>query len=52
MTQYKGMPGPKNGNGWVGEWWWWGNFWYSIGNVRKYVIKKKKKKEMSKMVKI
>jgi hypothetical protein len=20
MLQYRGMPGPKNGNGWVGEW--------------------------------
>jgi hypothetical protein len=20
MPQYRGMPGPKNGNGWVGEW--------------------------------
>jgi hypothetical protein len=35
MPQYRGMPGPKNGNGWVGEW---GggrgeDFWDSIGNV-------------------
>jgi hypothetical protein len=30
MPQYRGMPGPKNGNGWVGEW---GYFWDSIGNV-------------------
>jgi hypothetical protein len=20
MPQYRGKPGPKNGNGWVGEW--------------------------------
>jgi hypothetical protein len=20
MPQYRGTPGPKNGNGWVGEW--------------------------------
>jgi hypothetical protein len=20
MPQYRGMPGPKSGNGWVGEW--------------------------------
>jgi hypothetical protein len=20
IPQYRGMPGPKNGNGWVGEW--------------------------------
>jgi hypothetical protein len=34
MPQYRGMPGTKNGNGWVGEW---GggvrDFWDSIGNV-------------------
>jgi hypothetical protein len=31
----QGMPGPKNGNGWVGEWGGEGvgNFWDSIGNV-------------------
>jgi hypothetical protein len=32
MPQYRGTPGPKNGNGWEGEWGW-GNFWDSIGNV-------------------
>jgi hypothetical protein len=31
MPQYRGTPGPKNGNGWVGEWG--GDFWDSIGNV-------------------
>jgi hypothetical protein len=35
MPQYRGMPGPKRGSGWVGEWGWvgMGAFWYSIGNV-------------------
>jgi hypothetical protein len=31
MPQYRGTPGPKNGNGWVGEWG--GDLWDSIGNV-------------------
>jgi hypothetical protein len=35
MPQYRGTPGPKNGNGWVGEWAGEGvgGFWDSIGNV-------------------
>jgi hypothetical protein len=35
MPQYRGMPGPKRGSGWVREWGWvgMGDFWYSIGNV-------------------
>jgi hypothetical protein len=35
MPQYRGMPGPKSGNGWVGEWGGagTGDFWDSIGNV-------------------
>jgi hypothetical protein len=35
MPQYRGMPGPKNGNGWVREWGGEGvgDFWDSIGNV-------------------
>jgi hypothetical protein len=37
MPQYRGMPGPKNGNGWVGERGVGGrvegDFWDSIGNV-------------------
>jgi hypothetical protein len=36
MPQYRGTPGPKNGNGWVGEWGGGegvGDFWDSIGNV-------------------
>jgi hypothetical protein len=31
MPQYRGMPGPKNGNGWLGECM--GDFWDSSGNV-------------------
>jgi hypothetical protein len=31
MPQYRGMPGSKNGNGWVGERG--GDFWDSSGNV-------------------
>jgi hypothetical protein len=36
MPQYRGTPGPKNGNGWVGERGEGvgvGDFWDSIGNV-------------------
>jgi hypothetical protein len=33
IPQYRGMPGPKRGSGWVGEWGEYGDFWYSIGNV-------------------
>jgi hypothetical protein len=37
MPQYRGTPGPKNGNGWVGESGGdgegVGDFWDSIGNV-------------------
>jgi hypothetical protein len=33
MPQYRGMPGPKYGNGWVGEWG--GGLLVSIGNVIK-----------------
>jgi hypothetical protein len=34
MPQYRGTPGPKNGNGWVREWGGCvGDFWDSIGNV-------------------
>jgi hypothetical protein len=34
MPQNRGMPGPKNGNGWVGERGGeGGDFWDSIGNV-------------------
>jgi hypothetical protein len=35
MPQYRGTPGPKSENGWVGEWGeeGMGDFWDSIGNV-------------------
>jgi hypothetical protein len=48
MPQYRGIPGPKRGSGWAGEWGWvdMGDFWYSIGNVNeKYLIKNGKKKK-------
>ena len=35
MPQYRGIPGPRSGSGWVGEWAGEhvGDFWGSIGNV-------------------
>jgi hypothetical protein len=33
MPQYRGMPGPKNGNGWVEEGGGGRDFWDNIGNV-------------------
>jgi hypothetical protein len=34
MPQYRGMPGPKSGSGWVEEWGeGMGDFWDSIENV-------------------
>jgi hypothetical protein len=35
LPQYKGMPGPRSGSGWVGEWVWEDveDFWDSIGNI-------------------
>jgi hypothetical protein len=36
MPQYRGMPGPRSGSGWVGEWGGgesMGDFWDSIRNV-------------------
>jgi len=35
MPQYRGMPGPRSGSVWVGEWLGGGmqDFWDSIGNV-------------------
>jgi hypothetical protein len=35
MPQYRGMPGPRSGSGWVGEWVEEraGDFWASIGNI-------------------
>jgi hypothetical protein len=32
--QYRGIPGPRSGSGWVGEWGeGMGDFWDSFGNV-------------------
>jgi hypothetical protein len=35
MPQYRGMPGPRSGSGWVGEWVGegMGDFWDSTENV-------------------
>ena len=46
MPQYRGTPGPKNENGWVGKW---GEVWGTFGialemSLRKIRNKKKKKK--------
>jgi hypothetical protein len=51
MPQYKGTPGPRSGSGWVGEWVGErvGDFWDSIGNVRKIPNKKYKKKKKKKL---
>jgi hypothetical protein len=53
MPQYRGMPGPKNGNGWVGKWG--GGYGGLLGehskcNLGKYVIIKniKNKKNFKK----
>jgi hypothetical protein len=45
MPQYRGMPGPRSGSGWVGELGVMGAFWDSIRNVneKKYLIKIKYK---------
>jgi hypothetical protein len=50
MPQYRGTPGPKRGNGWVGEW---GgecmrDFWDSIGNVIEENTLKNPKKQKNK----
>jgi hypothetical protein len=42
MPQYRGMPGPRNGSGWVGGWGGMGDFWDSIGNVNEEKIIKKR----------
>jgi hypothetical protein len=38
MPQYREMPGPRSGSGWVGEGV--GDFWDSIGNVNEINTKK------------
>jgi hypothetical protein len=40
MPQYRGMPGPRSGSGWVEEWV--GDFWNSIGNVNEINAQLKK----------
>jgi hypothetical protein len=37
MPQYRGMPGPKNGNGWVGEW---GGVWGTFGIALEMQLRK------------
>jgi hypothetical protein len=46
MPQYRGMPEPRSGSGWVGEWVGEcvGDFWDSIGNVNEINTQLKKKK--------
>jgi hypothetical protein len=50
MPQYRGMPGPRSGSGWVGELVGEhvGDFWDSIGNVNEIntQLKEKEKKGM------
>ena len=45
MPQFRGMPGPRSGCGWVGECVWEhvGDFWDSIGNVNEINTQLKKK---------
>jgi hypothetical protein len=45
MPQYREMPGPRSGSGWVGEWVGErvGDFWDSIGNVNEINTQLKKK---------
>jgi hypothetical protein len=40
LPQYRGMPGPRSGSGWVGAWVGEhvGDFWDSIGNVNEINI--------------
>jgi hypothetical protein len=46
MPQYRGTPGPRSGSGWAGEWVGerGGDFWDSIGSVKKKILNLKKKK--------
>ena len=47
MPQYRGMPGPRSGSGWVGEWGGEhvGDFWDSIGNIIEINTQFKKERE-------
>jgi hypothetical protein len=42
MPQYRVMPEPRSGSGWVGEWGRYGGLWDSIGNVNEENTLKKK----------
>jgi hypothetical protein len=48
MPQYRGMPGPRSGSGWVGKWVGEhvGNFWDSIGNINEINTQLKKEQEL------
>jgi hypothetical protein len=50
MPQYRGMPGPKNGNGWVEVGGRGGDFWDSIGNAIEKNRNKKNKTKQNKNV--
>jgi hypothetical protein len=49
MSQYRGMPGPRSGSGWVGEWVVErvGDFWDSNGNGNEINTQLKKRKIIS-----
>jgi hypothetical protein len=53
MPQYRGMPGPRSGSGWVGEWVGEGvgDFWDSIGNANEINTQFLKKEKVKKIVK-
>jgi hypothetical protein len=53
MPQYRRMPWPRSGRGWVGEWVGEhvGDFWDSIGNVKEINTQFKKKRKPSKLEK-
>jgi hypothetical protein len=43
MPQYRGTPGPKNGNGWVGEWG--GRVWETFGIALEMLLRKIRNKK-------
>jgi hypothetical protein len=50
VSQYRGMPGPKYGNGWVGNWGRvWGTFGISLEMKLKKIHNKKILKKRKKM---
>jgi hypothetical protein len=51
MPQYRGTPGPKNGNGWVGEWGGervWGTFGIALEMKLRKICNKKILKKRNK----